>query len=467
MTPNHNSEIINPKYEICIVGAGVAGATLAAYLGKHGKKICLVERDWKERDTIVGELLQPGGVLQLQQMQLDFLLNDIDAQNVNGYALFLNGEHFNIAYPDNIAVSGKGFRNGKLLQNIRSYVQSLPSVTCIEGEVKHLIEDAGKISGVSYFSKTDKTEHTISAALTVVCDGPFSLFRQQLSDNKHEVSGFFLGIILKNTSLPYPNHGHVIVAQPSPFLCYPVTKTETRVLIDFPGNTPPKKGNELSAFLKNTIGSQMPVAMLPAFLEAVDEGKFKVMPNHKMPAQPIRKNGAVLLGDSLNMRHPLTGGGMSVAFTDVKLLGDALLRVDDFFSETKTAEAVEHFYNTRHTQDATINILADALYGVMRNQDLKQACYDYLKKGGAYAQEPVSILGAISRDVQLLIRHFFAVAMFGIGNVLKPFPSKEKIQRAYTMLRDAVQIIEPLVLSEKPGVFTKAAIRISGKIFSN
>jgi squalene monooxygenase len=460
MTFNHKSEIGNHTYDICIVGAGIAGTTLAAYLGRHGKKICLIERDWKERDTIVGELLQPGGVMQLQQMQLDFLLNDIEAQDINGYALFLNEQHFSIAYPDNINVTGKGFRNGKFLQNIRSHVQSLPAVACIEGEVKHLTETAGKISGVKYFSKAE-----ISAALTVVCDGPFSLFRQQLSNNQHEVSGFFLGIILKNTSLPYPHHGHVVVAQPSPFLCYPVSHSETRVLIDFPGNTPPKKGTELSAFLKNAIGSQMPAAMLPAFMEAVDEGKFKVMPNHKMPALPLRKKGAVLLGDSLNMRHPLTGGGMTVAFTDVKLLGDALLSIDDFQNEEKTARAVAHFYNTRHTQDATINILADALYGVMRNDDLKQACYNYLQKGGVYAQEPVSILGAVSRDVQLLVRHFFAVALFGIGNVIKPFPSIEKIKRARTMLRDAVQIIEPLLMCEKPGWLLRTGLRLSKTVF--
>lgn len=462
---NGNQDGAN-KFDICIIGAGVAGATLAAYLGKHGKNICIIERDWKERDTIVGELLQPGGVLQLQQMQLDFFLNDIDAQDIKGYALFLDGQHFNIAYPEKPGVAGKGFRHGKFLQNIRRYVQSLPSVCCIEGEATQLVENNGAITGVRYFSKSDKSEHEITACLTVICDGPFSLFRQQLSRNKHEVSGYFLGIMLNNVSLPYPHHGHVIIAQPSPFLCYPVSATQTRVLIDFPGNNPPRKGPELTAFLKNTIGSQMPPSMLPAFLQAVEEGRFKAMPNHKMPAQPVRKKGAVLLGDSLNMRHPLTGGGMTVAFTDVKLLGDSLLAVNDFQNEMKTAKAIEHFYNTRHTHDATINILADALYRVMRNQDLKQACYNYLKKGGAYAQEPISILAAVSRDVKLLIRHFFAVAIFGISNMLKPFPTKQKLQRAYAMLSDAVQIIEPLVLSEKPDTLTRAALKISGKIFA-
>jgi 2-polyprenyl-6-methoxyphenol hydroxylase-like FAD-dependent oxidoreductase len=34
--------------------------------------------------------------------------------------------------------------------------------------------------------------------------------------------------------------------------------------------------------------------------------------------------GALLLGDAFNMRHPLTGGGMTVALSDCKLLCDML-----------------------------------------------------------------------------------------------------------------------------------------------
>jgi len=32
----------------------------------------------------------------------------------------------------------------------------------------------------------------------------------------------------------------------------------------------------------------------------------------------------LLLGDAFNMRHPLTGGGMTVALSDCKLLSDML-----------------------------------------------------------------------------------------------------------------------------------------------
>lgn len=37
------------------------------------------------------------------------------------------------------------------------------------------------------------------------------------------------------------------------------------------------------------------------------------MNNRSMPAAPSTTPGALLLGDSFNMRHPLTGGGMTVA----------------------------------------------------------------------------------------------------------------------------------------------------------
>lgn len=445
----------------------MAGATLAAYLGMRGQKsICLIERNWTERDTIVGELLQPGGVHQLQQMHLDFLLHHIDAQDIRGYALFLEGHHFSIAYPGQGNLSGKGFRNGRFLQNIRHFVDTLPSITCIEGEAMHLIERNNNICGVRYFSRSDNSEHQIEASLTVVCDGPFSTLRSQLSSSRYEVTGYFLGIILKNAVLPYPSYGHVVVARPSPFLCYPVGSSETRVLIDFPGQTPPKRGPVLSDYLRNIIGRQMPESLQSAFYAAIEENKFKVMPNHRMAACPLRKPGAVLLGDSLNMRHPLTGGGMTVAFTDVRILGEALHQIDDLRNPSSLQSAIDHFYSMRHTEDATINILADALYGVMRNDDLKRACYHYLQRGGMCAEQPISILAAICRDVRMLIWHFFAVALYGVRKTLSPFPTYSRLRRSYALLRDALHIIHPLIMSEKPDRVIRIAMSVSEKLFS-
>jgi squalene monooxygenase len=457
-------------FDICIIGAGVAGGTLAAYLGKHGMKVCVVEKSFVEQERIVGELLQPGGVMKLQEMGLEHLLKGFDAQPVYGYGLFLNGDKFQIPYSsdkENV-VRGFGFRNHKFVGRIRTYLETLPSVTLLEGTVTELLEEGEKIAGVKYYSKEGQEERTIRAKLTVVCDGMFSLFRDGLSVNEKKVSSYFMGLVLKDCPLPYPNHGHVVVAKPSPCLIYPISSSETRILIDFPQQEAPRKSPELTTHLRDVILPQLPSSIQPAFLAAVEEGKLKVMPNQYFPAKPKAKAGAVLIGDSLNMRHPLTGGGMTVAFTDIKLLGDLLIasEMENPQSALRNPQSnfddvVKEFYKNRHKENATINILADALYGVMRNEDLKVACYDYLKRGGAYAEEPVSLLSAISRDRQMLLRHFFAVAMYGIKNL----PNKQRLRRSQRMLHDAVDIVSPLVLNEKPGFLTKYAFKASQAIF--
>ncbi|MCI43861.1 squalene monooxygenase-like, partial [Trifolium medium] len=43
-----------------------------------------------------------------------------------------------------------------------------------------------------------------------------------------------------------------------------------------------------------------------------------------MPASPYPTPGALLMGDAFNMRHPLTGGGMTVALSDIVVLRNLL-----------------------------------------------------------------------------------------------------------------------------------------------
>ena len=64
------------------------------------------------------------------------------------------------------------------------------------------------------------------------------------------------------------------------------------------------------------------------------------------------------------MRHPLTGGGMTVALSDTKLLCDMLQPLPDFTDSLATANQTAAFYVKRKPLSATINTLANALYRV-------------------------------------------------------------------------------------------------------
>lgn len=451
------------KYDICIVGAGVAGATMAAYLSNKGIKSVIIEKNLSERDVIVGELLQPGGFALLKEMGLGSFVEGIDAQAVYGYDVIHGDEEYIVSYTrENEVPNGFGFRNGKFLQNMRSRLLADANVTVIEGKVTGLVQDEEAIHGVRFMEKGSEKEEMIEAHLTIVCDGPISRYRSELSNPKVKVNGYFLGIILEDCELPYPGHGHLVMGDHPPFVLYPVTQHEIRVLIDFPGETPPRLNDELKQHLLKVFLPVMPQKMKMSFEKAVGKGGFKMMPNHRLPAAPILKKGGVLLGDSLNMRHPLTGGGMTAAFSDVKTLGNQLAMVQDFSDESQVGQAVKNFYETRHLGNQTINILADGLYGVVNQADLRMAFFEYLKRGGKYAGEPINILGGLNKDKKLLQKHFFAVASYGTRLKLKRAAGTEKIEGSVNMMKEAVRIIGPLLLSEKPDAATKLLLQTIG-----
>ena len=52
-----------------------------------------------------------------------------------------------------------------------------------------------------------------------------------------------------------------------------------------------------------------------------------------------------------------------------------------------------------------------------------QACFDYLRLGGWYSAGPVSLLSGLNPRPSVLVMHFFAVAVFGVGRLLLPRPT--------------------------------------------
>ena len=61
---------MNSEPDVVIVGSGILGSALAATLAKEGRRVTVIERDLKEPNRIVGELLQPGGRRALQELGL-------------------------------------------------------------------------------------------------------------------------------------------------------------------------------------------------------------------------------------------------------------------------------------------------------------------------------------------------------------------------------------------------------------
>jgi squalene monooxygenase len=465
--PSQDDTTKDPQvWDLIVVGAGIAGTTFACEQGRQGRKTLLLERDLRQPDRIVGELLQPGGYLALKRLGLERCVEGIDAQRVKGYCMFKDGAVAKVAYPlegfgDDVA--GRSFHHGRFVQRLRQAAAACNNVTVRQGVVKCLVNDQGEdweegqvVTGVRYKSAAGDGKINVAyARLTVVCDGMYSTLRTKLSKPSIRHPSYFVGLLLKDVELPNPNFGHVVLGNPAPILFYPISSTEVRCLVDYPGTClPGVASGELKNYLMERVSPQIPDSLRPAFDQAVSSGRIRTMQNKQLTAAPLHQPGALLLGDAFNMRHPLTGGGMTVALSDTALLCDMLRPLPDFTDPIATANATAAFYVKRKPLSATINTLANALYkvfcytGSRAHEEMRLACFDYLKLGGIYSSGPVSLLSGLNPRPSVLVAHFFMVALYGVGRLLIPRPTIRGVLLGVSLIHAACCIIFPIIAAE-------------------
>nr|XP_012640815.1 squalene monooxygenase [Microcebus murinus] len=432
--------------EVIIVGSGILGSALAAVLSRDGRKVTVIERDLKEPDRIVGEFLQPGGYHVLKDLGLGDTVEGFDAQVVHGYMIHdrESKSEVQIPYPlseNNQVQSGRAFHHGRFIMSLRKAAMAEPNVTFIEGVVLQLLEEDDAVMGVQYRDKETGDIKELHAPLTVVADGLFSKFRKNLISNKVSVSSHFVGFLMKNAPQFKANHAELVLANPSPVLIYQISSSETRVLVDIRGEMP----SNLREYMVEKIYPQIPGK------------KYMFHLNYKMLITLPLFIGVLLLGDAYNIRHPLTGGGMTVAFKDVKLWRKLLKGIPDLYDDAAVFQAKKSFYWTRKTSHSfVVNILAQALYELFSGTDdslhqLRKACFLYFKLGGECVAGPVGLLSVLSPNPVVLIGHFFAVAVYAIYFCFKSEPWITK-PRAFlssgAVLYKACSVIFPLIYSE-------------------
>ncbi|KAK9760883.1 Squalene epoxidase [Basidiobolus ranarum] len=417
------------QYEVIIVGAGIIGPVLAYALAKDGRNVLLIEKNWEEPDRIVGELLQPGGVEALQKLGLADCVEGIDGIPVHGYGVLYNGKAVQIPYPKNdegLTIAGKSFHHGPFVMKLREAAKSCSNVTTLEATVNELVKDAsGKVIGVTCTQKCDDVEKHLEflAPLTFVADGIFSKFRKEYLPVQPKLRSHFVGFIMKNTTLPYPNHGHVILARDTPVLMYQIGSNEVRVLVDFQGKLPNIPNGDMKRYMLEQILPEIPKEVQPGFRAGVENDRIRTMTNSFLPPTRNIHEGVILIGDAMNMRHPLTGGGMTVSFWDAVHAADLLSKekVPDFNDTSLVIKQMKKHHWHRKSRASMINILAMALYSLFsapENSDnlriLQLSCFNYFQLGGIAVSGPIGLLAGLIPNPLVLMFHFYAVAIYGI-----------------------------------------------------
>ncbi|KAL1606449.1 Squalene epoxidase [Paraconiothyrium brasiliense] len=415
--------------DIVIVGAGVLGCAAAVAFGKQGRSVILLERSLKEPDRIVGELLQPGGVRALEELGLRDCLEGIDAIPCYGYQIDFHRENVHIPYPSNLTPTsngrpeGRAFHHGRFIQRLREAARAAPNVTIVETTVTDIVKDSytNQILGVE--AQTAGKPDYYFGSLTLVADGYASKFRKGYINKTPEVRSKFWALELIDADLPRPNHGHVILSNAPPILIYQIGTHETRILIDVPENCPSAsvKAGGIKNHMLNVALPALPKSVQPSFRRALEEGKLRSMPNSFLPPATQKTPGMIILGDAMNMRHPLTGGGMTVAFNDVVHISRLLSpeAVPNLEDTSAVLSAMSRFHWVRKDSSSVINILAMALYSLFAADDaaltaLQNGCFRYFQRGGKCIEEPCGLLSGLLKNPLVLVYHFFAVAFYAI-----------------------------------------------------
>ncbi|RYP04690.1 hypothetical protein DL764_004306 [Monosporascus ibericus] len=448
--------------DVVVVGAGVFGCAVAHALANQGRSVILLERWMKEPNRIVGELMQPGGVNSLKKLGLEHTIEGIDAVPCYGYDVVFNGKEVKIPYPpmeflsdgtprvskqrhpngsangsahqkkDDSRPVGSSFHHGRFITQLRKACLKHPNITVFETEAVDTIrgDHNPEILGVSTRTVNpntgEKEPDCFFGQLTIVADGYASKFRKQYIGNAPIVRSKFYALELVDCQLPQPGYGHVIIDAAAPVLLYQIGTHETRALIDVPEKLPeaqPAAGG-VRGYMANIVLPALPPSVQPSFRAALEglDGKIPTsMPNSWLPPTQQQHPGLVILGDAMNMRHPLTGGGMTVALNDVAILADLLSpeRVPVLTDTAAVGRAMADFHWRRKRLTAIINVLAQALYSLFaaRGEEsnlakLRRGCWGYFERG--ITDEPVAMMAGLLPRPAVLAYHFFSVAFLAI-----------------------------------------------------
>lgn len=473
-------------YDVIIVGGGIVGPALAYALSPasaiHGTssphrtlRTLVIDSRLREPDRIVGELLQPGGVLALNELGMASALENMEAVPAYGYCVVRpksaagtskqmpQFENVHIPYPK--PHEGRSFHHGRFVQNLRRMAASAPGVQLLEATVSSSLlscEHTATVLGVRATPSGSKEERGYLTSMVIIANGSSS-FRKSVfipisptptptyRPLETSICGSFYGLILRHPAsdrikpiLPMPYHGTVVLIPGcGPILLYQISPTETRLLIDIPKNSPQAKNVE--QYVREVVLPAFPTPELKESLrelieddEPSENGKIglkkwlRSMPNPFFPAPPqgrgYTREGVVMLGDSWNQRHPLTGGGMTVGLSDVVRFARGVSGTPDVQERVfggKVGEGgdwgvvedvLEDMWWERKSVAATINILSVALYDLFKGDGepalfsegptltlhqylegeellaLQTGCFKYFELGGEMINGPVTLL---------------------------------------------------------------------------
>lgn len=353
------------KPDIVIVGAGVAGATLAAMLAPHGLRIVLIDAHtpptWAEDAYDLRVLaVSPASQHVLTQAGV---WQTIAAKRVSAYQHMHvwekdNGSgalHFSAAEV-NVPALGHIIENNLLVDALLAKLQTFDNVQC------HFSTAVSKITWLPDQAQVELDNgQQLRAQLIVGADGLRSKVRELAEIDSNGWLYDQHAVVATVTHLTsHQNTAWQRFLSTGPLAFLPLVDGRSSIV----WSTTPAQANALLACDEAAFCQQLSTAIAPhlgAITASSQRVRFPLQLHH---AQSYTQPRCALIGDAAHSIHPLAGQGGNLGILDAAALAKVLLRAQQQQHDVGAHTVLRRYERARKTQNLRMAVVTDGLYRV-------------------------------------------------------------------------------------------------------
>lgn len=450
------SDALQARYDVVIVGAGIAGCAVATALSRADQRrrrsILLVDLHRGVSPRFSGEFIHPRGAQVLDDLGFYNRLIEAGGVDVDGFVVLENAEHDQPVVLDYAALPnerprGLSVHHKTLIRVMREVVRAREQVSLREGwRVIDLLREGPRTVGVVLRSPSGE-ETVVRCDLVVAADGKASTVRKLagIPDARHSL-GFTAGLEVRGVDLVHPLHANVILGGPGPMLCYPIAREPDgeiyRLTFDLP-HALPAKGLGLSDYLLDAFVPYLPSTLADAVADAL-RGRSRTLelaPTFNLPAPPATAPGLALVGDAAGCSHPITASGMTMGLLDAMHLGiEARRRADLPVDRPWLDDRSLRRYRSEHDRYVpTRQALADAIFEAFRGEGegargIRRALFSYWRSGERQRTRSLALLACAERRPHIFLSEYIKTAHHVLHSSLAPrhashFPVADRLRQ--------------------------------------
>ena len=329
------------RYDVVIVGAGIAGGALATVLARAGKQVLLLERTEAYKDVVRGEWIAPWGLIDAQKAGLSDVLASVSTHNLT----------YHVEYGEGIDPTEAEAQKGKIAEMMPGLPGPLAighpqacqalfdaavaaGTTAIRG-VGDIKATGGPSPSVSY--SKDGQQHEAAARLVVGADGRNSQVRSQSGiDLQHDPPHHFFAGLLVDGAAAWPEDIQSMGTDNDlQYFVFPQGGGRHRLYLSYGLEQKSRFAGE-NASQKFLDSFRLPhVPGSEAIADGVIAGPCHSVPNQSTWTEdPAAHPGILLIGDAAGFNDPIVGQGLSISLRDARIAGELLLNSESWTPET-------------------------------------------------------------------------------------------------------------------------------------